>query len=82
MIRLRKLLVCLFAGLAIAGPMAQVSRVDAHPNHGHTHQRNFYIYYRACCHSQWYYYGYTTCSVEAQRYANWIRSLGYEVFVR
>jgi hypothetical protein len=73
----------LLAAVAVTGLFLPVtgSSSQAKAHAGHAHYRYYYLYYRASVYSPWYYYGATYDYNQAVAYANWIQSLGYQVYV-
>jgi len=76
---LRKLMLAAVLGLAVVSPLAIAPQAQANPGHGHV--RYYYVYYRTCVHDSWHYYWAFSDYHMAQRYAQYIQSKGYEVYI-
>lgn len=81
---LRKFLLCTLATIALLGPSAAVTQVQATPGHGHSpgQTRIFWVYYRTCPHSSWVCYGGYYHANQAIQAVNWFRYNGYDAFYR
>ena len=73
---------CLLFTMGASDARAQVHRRGhGHVGNVHVQARYYYIYYRGCAHQSWTYYGASANYQQVVAYANWIQSLGYEVYV-
>jgi hypothetical protein len=78
------------ATVAAASLLLGLTASDAHAQQyrygyghvGNVQTRYYYLYYRGSTHQPWSYCGATASYRNAVAYAGWVRSLGYEVFLR
>ena len=79
----RRLIVVCVTALALISPILVPSQSHAAGTPAAAAQtRYYYVYYRSCPQSPWYYYGWFYRASDAQKAVRWIRSYGYEAFYR